>query len=83
MLLPEQVKALIEQILPCEYVFVEGDGHHFFAQIVSSEFEGKARLARHRLVKDGLAAQLASNELHALSIAVAATPSEWAAKQGA
>ena len=26
-------------------------------------------------------AQLASNELHALSISVAATPAEWAAKQ--
>ena len=44
-------------------------------------FEGKARLARHRLIKDGLKAQLASNELHALSISVAATPAEWAAKQ--
>ena len=30
----------------CEHVEVEGDGHHFFAVIVSSEFEGKARLAR-------------------------------------
>ena len=52
-----------------------------FAHIVSNEFEGKARLARHRLVKDGLADVIASNELHALSIATAATPSEWAAKQ--
>lgn len=81
MLSPEQVQAMIEAVLPCEHVEVEGDGHHFFAVIVSSEFEGKARLARHRLVKDGLKAQLASNELHALSIATAATPAEWAAKQ--
>lgn len=83
MLLPEQVKEMIAQVLPCEHLEVEGDGHHFFAQIVSSAFEGKARLARHRLVKDGLATQLASNELHALSISVAATPAEWAAKQSA
>ncbi|MGN7085993.1 BolA/IbaG family iron-sulfur metabolism protein, partial [Neisseria sp. P0001.S005] len=54
---------------------------HFFAVIVSSSFEGKARLARHRLIKDGLKPQLESNELHALSISVAATPAEWAAKQ--
>ena len=81
MLLPEQVKELIAAVTPCEYIEVEGGGHHFFAKIVSSSFEGKARLARHRLIKDGLAAQLASNELHALSIAVAATPAEWAAKQ--
>ena len=68
-------------VTPCEHVEVEGDGHHFFAVIVSSSFEGKARLARHRLIKDGLKPQLESNELHALSISVAATPAEWAAKQ--
>ena len=72
MLLPEQVKTLIEGVTPCEHVEVEGDGHHFFAVIVSSSFEGKARLARHRLIKDGLKPQLESNELHALSISVAA-----------
>lgn len=83
MLHPEQVKAMIENIIPCEHIEVEGDGHHFFAVIVSSAFEGKMRLARHRLIKDGLAEQLASNELHALSISVAATPAEWAAKQQA
>ncbi|EGV36186.1 BolA family protein [Neisseria weaveri] len=81
MLSPEQVKAMIEAVLPCQYLEVEGDGHHFFAVIVSEAFEGKARLARHRLVKDGLAEKLASNELHALSISTAATPAEWAAKQ--
>ena len=35
MLLPEQVKTLIEGVTPCEHVEVEGDGHHFFAVIVS------------------------------------------------
>ena len=80
MLLPEQVKTLIEGVTPCEHVEVEGDGHHFSPN-VSSSFEGKARLARHRLIKDGLKPQLESNELHALSISVAATPAEWAAKQ--
>ena len=80
MLTPEQVQAMIANVLPCEHIAVEGDGHHFFAHIVSNEFEGKARLARHRLIKDGLAAKLASNELHALSISTAATPAEWAAK---
>lgn len=82
MLTPEQVETMIRTVLPCEHLSVEGDGHHFFAHIVSSAFEGKARLARHRLVKDGLADKLASNELHALSISTAATPAEWAAKQG-
>ena len=49
--------------------------------IISNTFEGKNRLARHRLIKDGLAKQIASNELHALSITTAATPAEWASKQ--
>ncbi|AUZ06140.1 MULTISPECIES: BolA family protein [Vitreoscilla] len=80
MLTPEQVKQMIGNVLPCEHIEVEGDGHHFYAHIVSSQFEGKARLARHRLIKDGLADKIASNELHALSIAAAATPTEWASK---
>ena len=74
MLHPEQVKEMIQSVAPCE---VEGDGHHFFARIVSPAFEGLNRLARHRLIKDGLAEKLASNELHALSISMAATPAEW------
>ncbi|MCP2040909.1 acid stress-induced BolA-like protein IbaG/YrbA [Neisseria sp. HSC-16F19] len=82
MLTPEQVQAMIADIIPIEHIEVEGDGHHFFAHIVSPAFEGKARLARHRLIKDGLAARIASNELHALSITTAATPAEWAAKNG-
>lgn len=81
MLLPEQVCELIKTIVPCDQLEVEGDGHHFFAKIVSPAFEGLPRLARHRLIKDGLAQKLASNELHALSISLAATPAEWAAKQ--
>ena len=79
MLSTEQVKAMIASVVAAEHIEVEGDGHHFFAHIVSSAFEGK-RLARHRLIKDGLADKIASNELHALSISTAATPAEWAAK---
>ena len=80
MLSTEQVKAMIASVVAAEHIEVEGDGHHFFAHIVSSAFEGKALLARHRLIKDGLADKIASNELHALSISTAATPAEWAAK---
>ncbi|MCD0229064.1 BolA family transcriptional regulator, partial [Enterobacter hormaechei subsp. steigerwaltii] len=40
MLTPEQVKAMIEGVAKCEHIEVEGDGHHFFAVIVASEFEG-------------------------------------------
>ncbi|MBN3859443.1 BolA/IbaG family iron-sulfur metabolism protein [Neisseriaceae bacterium PsAf] len=76
----EEVTNLIQQILPCDYVEVDGDGHHFFVKIVSPEFEGLTRLQRHRLIKDGLKKEIASNELHALSITTAATPEEWQLK---
>lgn len=78
MLSNDDVMKMITDFLPVEHIEVEGDGHHFFAQIISSAFIGKSRLARHRMVKDGLAEQLSTNQLHALSITIAATPEEWA-----
>ena len=73
----DKLKAKIAQLLPCEYLNVQGDGRHFFVEVVSTAFEGKTRLARHRLIKDGLKSLMASDELHALSITTAKTPAEW------
>ena len=73
-----ELQEKIAQILPCEHLTVKGDGRHFFVEVVSTAFNGKTRLARHRLIKDGLKSLMASDELHALSITVAATPDEWA-----
>lgn len=78
---PEQVQALIAQILPCEHLEVEGDGHHFYATIVSSQFEGLGLLERHRLINDGLKSYLDSGELHALSMRATLTPGEFALRQ--
>lgn len=75
---PEQVKSLIEAALPCQSVEVEGDGHHFYASIVSAEFAGLKLLERHRLVKERLKAELDSGELHALSLRFTKTPEEMA-----
>ena len=63
--------------MPCEHLRVKGDGRHFFVEVVSTAFNGKTRLARHRLIKDGLKSLMASDELHALSITAAQTPDEW------
>ena len=38
---PEQVKQYIAGGLACEHLEVEGDGQHFFATIVSPQFDGK------------------------------------------
>ena len=72
-----ELEEKITQILPCEHLSVKGDGRHFFVEVVSTAFNGKTRLNRHRLIKDGLKSLMASDELHALSITVAQTPDEW------
>lgn len=73
----QELQQKIAQLLPCEHLSVTGDGRHFFVEVVSTAFDGKTRLARHRLIKDGLKSLMASDDLHALSITVAQTPDEW------
>ena len=46
----DQLQQLIAAGLPCEHLEVEGDGRHWFATIVSPEFEGKRPIARHQRV---------------------------------
>lgn len=71
----EQIKQRIEQGLPEAHAEVEGDGHHFFAKVVSPAFEGQSLLARHRMVKD-LFPEIKTGELHALSVVRADTPEQ-------
>ena len=70
----EQVQAFIAAGLACDHLEVEGDGRHFFATIVSPEFEGKPRVARHQRVYAALGDRMRA-EIHALSI-TALTPEE-------
>ncbi len=72
----EQLEQLIAAGLPCEHLEVEGDGRHWFAVIVSSEFEGKRPIARHQRVYAALGDRLATEEVHALSMKTF-TPAEW------
>ena len=52
-----------------------GSETHFKVVAVSEMFAGRSRVARHRLVYDLLAAQLAGG-VHALAVS-ALTPEEW------
>ncbi|MBN3755113.1 MULTISPECIES: BolA family protein [unclassified Paraburkholderia] len=72
---PEQVKNYIAAGLPCEHLEVEGDGQHFFATIVSTNFEGKRLIQRHQLVYAALGDRM-REEIHALSMKTL-TPAEW------
>ena len=76
MLEPTQIESWIAAGLPCEMVAVQGDGQHFEAVIVSSEFVGLNRVKRQQRVNAILKARFDSGELHALSMK-ALTPEEW------
>ncbi len=74
----DQLKTLIAAGLPCTHLEVDGDGHHWYATVVSAEFDGKRAIARHQRVYATLGDKMQTNEVHALSIK-AFTPAEWAA----
>jgi acid stress-induced BolA-like protein IbaG/YrbA len=64
----EAVAQLIRNGLPGAEVEVTGDGSHFEAVVVSDVFSGLTPIKKQRLVMDTVKAQIASGELHALSI---------------
>ena len=73
---PDEVRRFIAQGLACDHVEVEGDGRHFFATIVSAEFEGASRVMRHQRVYKALGDRM-REQIHALSMKTL-TPAEWA-----
>ena len=78
---PNAIEQLIGTGIPGAQVQVTGDGTHYDAVVVSDAFDGLTLIKRQRLVMDAVKAQLASGELHALSIK-ALTPAQWSAAQG-
>jgi acid stress-induced BolA-like protein IbaG/YrbA len=78
---PADVQNFIAQDLACEHLEVQGDGRHFFATIVSKEFEGASRVARHQRVYKALGDRMRA-QIHALSMKTL-TPAEWAASSAA
>lgn len=75
MLQPDSIKQYIEQGMTCELVRVAGDGQHFEAIIVSSEFAGKTRVQQHQIVYRALGDRMKA-EIHALSMKTF-TPEQW------
>ena len=73
---PDDIKRVIEAGLACDRLEVIGDGEHFQAVIVSSEFEGLTRVKRHQLVYAALGDRM-REEIHALSMQTL-TPAEAA-----
>jgi len=72
----EELKKIIAAGLACEHLEVDGDGRHWQAVIVSTEFEGKRMIQRHQRVYATLGARMQTDEVHALSMKTL-TPAEW------
>ena len=75
----QDLQNLIAAGLICEHITLEGDGRHWYATIVSPEFEGKRPIQRHQRVYATLGTKMQTDEVHALSMKTF-TPAEWAAQ---
>ena len=76
----EQVIARIRQVAPEAEIMVEGADCDFTAVVLSGDFEGVSQVKRQQQVLAQFTDELASGELHALTVK-AHTPAEWQAKQ--
>ena len=73
----EDIKKLIEAGIAGSTATVTGDGGKYEAVVVSTALDGLSMLKEHQLVYATVNAEIASGELHALTIK-AYTPEEWA-----
>ena len=76
---PDLVAQWIAAGLECSHLQVEGDGRHFQAVIVSTQFEGLRSVKRHQRVYAALGDRMRET-VHALSMRTL-TPTEWDAEQ--
>jgi BolA protein len=72
---PEAIEILDESARHAGHAGAKSGGGHYLLTIVSPQFIGKTRLARHRLVYDALREMMHKN-IHALSVK-AYTPEEF------
>ncbi len=74
----ETIKKSIEKGITGSEAFVEGDGTHFTAIVISAQFFGQSRIKKQQMVYDTVKESLLDGTLHALSIQTF-TPEEWQA----
>ncbi len=66
----KEIEKLIRKALPDATIDIQdlaGDGNHYSATIVSSQFSGKSKIEQHKMVYNSLKGKM-GNELHALAI---------------
>jgi acid stress-induced BolA-like protein IbaG/YrbA len=72
----QELQDLIGAGLSCAHLQVQGDGRHWYATLVSAEFEGKRLIQRHQRVYATLGNRMVTDEVHALSMRTY-SPTEW------
>jgi acid stress-induced BolA-like protein IbaG/YrbA len=72
------VKSLILRKVPDAEIQVQGEGCNFSVDVISQSFSGVGKLNRQKQVLGAIKEQLASGEIHAMSVK-AYTPDEWVA----
>lgn len=73
---PERIKQLIEEGIADSEAHVTGGEGKYETAVVSPVFEGMSTVKKHQTVYATVRAEIASGELHALTIK-AYTPEEW------
>tara|TARA_B100000989_G_scaffold118750_1_gene87448 strand:- start:264 stop:488 length:225 start_codon:yes stop_codon:yes gene_type:complete len=66
----KEIENYIKEAIPDASVEIKdlaGDGNHYSATIISSQFAGKSKIEQHKMVYNSLKGRM-GNELHALAI---------------
>ena len=66
----DEIERLIKEGIPDAKVHIEdlrGDGDHYAAHVISSQFEGLTRVKQHQLVYSALKGKMGT-DLHALAL---------------
>ena len=66
----KEIEKFIKEAFPDDSVNIQdlaGDGNHYSATVVSSQFSGKSKIQQHKMVYSSLKGKM-GNELHALAI---------------
>ena len=70
----QEIERLLKQALPGAEIFIEdmaGDGDHYTARVIASQFTGLPRIKQHQMVYDALKGYV-GNDLHALALQTSA-----------
>lgn len=71
---PEHIEIVDESHKHAGHVGARSGGGHYLLQIISPDFSGKSKMARHRMIYSALA-EMMERDIHALTID-AQTPGE-------